>query len=207
MAHLVASGQGPGRRAGTAGNTLVSASLKVELRTFYFPSGLFVFKWQKAWRKNARRRRNAAAAPARTLPDLPAPRHNTPAFSATMQQTEDPPLPPELQGVPREVVEAYVGDRLRSHIRARGLALGLPEETLQALAQLGSAEVAPEGAAAAAPASPTGAAGASSFGAHPSAAPASSSGSRGERRGRAAGTGAFAGRAATKTLVFFHDCQ
>lgn len=143
--------------------------------------------------------------PARTLMDLPAPRHNPPAFSLAMQHAEEPPLPQELQHVPREVVEAYVGARLRSHIRARGRALGLPDETLRALALPSSAAIPSEGTVVATPPSPSRRAGSS--GACPSAAPASSSGSRGERHGGAAGVAGSAGHAATKTLVFFHDCQ
>ncbi|KAL4422669.1 hypothetical protein ABPG75_008866 [Micractinium tetrahymenae] len=120
-----------------------------------------------------------------------------------MQALEDPPLPEELQHVPRDVLEAYVVARLRSHIRARGQALGLPPETVQAL--LGGDEVAPEGGGAAAPPSPARRGGSS--GPSPNAAPASSSGSRGERQGAATGAAGAAAAPASKTLVFFHDCQ
>lgn len=131
---------------------------------------------------------------------------NASAFSAAMPQTDDPPLPPQLQGVPREVLEAYVGSRLRSHIRARGLALGLSEGTIQALALPCSAEVAPEGAAATAPPPPPTGRGGSS-GAFPNNVPGSSSGSRGERQGGTESAAGSPGCAATRALVFFHDCQ
>ncbi len=130
---------------------------------------------------------------------------NASAVSAAMPHTDDPPLPPQLQGVSREVLEAYVGSRLRSHIRARGLALGLPEGTIQALAQPCSTEVAPEGAAATAPPPSTGRGGSS--GAFPNNAPGSSSGSSGERQGGTESAAGSPGCAATRALVFFHDCQ